>query len=298
MADLHRWPISSNELWRQVDLVTRSAVTSRALEVIETTSISVGDGGIQFVVREVSSLLKKFDAQAQAAPRGNPFLPYEEHLYLGDPAPGHVALLNKFPVMPRHLLVISREFVHQETLLLPEDFIALARCMGECACLAFYNAGRKAGASQRHRHLQLVPLPIEGAGKGTPIDSTLSSLKGTAGTDIANLGYRHALGWLREEATASPETRGLEMHAMYRRLLGMLGISGVASPEGDCQSHPYNLLATRSWMLLVPRTREHFETISVNALGFAGSLFVRTVAERDLVLRVGPRAVLAAVTGL
>lgn len=86
------------------------------------------------------------------------------------------------------------------------------------------------------------------------------------------------------------------MHAMYRRLLGMMGISGVASPEGDAQSHPYNLLATRSWMLLVPRTREHFETISVNALGFAGSLFVRNVAERELVLRVGPRAVLGAVT--
>ena len=198
--------------------------------------------------------------------------------------------------MNRHFLVIPQAFVHQETLLLPEDFIALARAIGESDALAFYNAGRVAGASQPHRHLQVVPLPFEGAPHGTPIDPVLARQNGRVGADIADLGYRHALGWLRNDPNASPDTRGLEMHALYRQLIGLLGITRVATAEGDRQSSAYNLIATRSWMVIVPRTREHFESISINALGFAGSLFVSNDAERALVRRVGPRAMLAAVT--
>jgi sulfate adenylyltransferase (ADP) / ATP adenylyltransferase len=283
-------------IWDRVAEVSKTALASGALMAIQTTGSKVSDGGIDFVVREVSSLLEKFDNQTNAAPQRNPFLPYEESLYLGHLSPTHVALLNKFPVVSRHFLVISQAFVHQETLLLPEDFIALAWAMGEPDCLAFYNAGRAAGASQRHRHLQVVPLPFEGASQGTPIDPVLTLQKGRVGTDIADLDYRHALGWLRNESGSSPNTRGLAMHALYRQLLGLLGISSLATPDGDRQSHAYNLIATRSWMVIIPRTREHYESISINALGFAGSLFVRNDAERELIERAGPRAVLDAVT--
>ncbi|MEF1435428.1 hypothetical protein QWU86_11430, partial [Neisseria gonorrhoeae] len=55
---------------------------------------------------------------------------------------------------------------------------------------------------------------------------------------------------------------------------------------------PYNLLVTPQWMLLVPRTLERVEGISVNALGFAGSLFVRDTAQMQIVRRLGPMTVL------
>ncbi len=55
---------------------------------------------------------------------------------------------------------------------------------------------------------------------------------------------------------------------------------------------PYNLLVTRDWMLLVPRSAEAYESISVNALGFAGSLLVRDERELELVCERGPMAVL------
>jgi ATP adenylyltransferase len=48
-------------------------------------------------------------------------------------------------------------------------------------------------------------------------------------------------------------------------------------------------------MLLVPRTQEHFGTISVNALGFAGSLFARDTAEMDALRAAGPMGALRAV---
>ena len=57
-------------------------------------------------------------------------------------------------------------------------------------------------------------------------------------------------------------------------------------------TQPYNLLVTRDWMLLVPRSKEHFDTISVNALGFAGSLLVRNETELETVRERGPFEVL------
>ncbi len=69
--------------------------------------------------------------------------------------------------------------------------------------------------------------------------------------------------------------------------------------ELDLEHHgaTYNLLVTREWMLLVPRTRERFEGVMINALGFAGGFLVRH--ERDLALlrRIGPMRVLQGVSG-
>lgn len=56
-----------------------------------------------------------------------------------------------------------------------------------------------------------------------------------------------------------------------------------------------NLLVARTWMLLVPRSRERVEGISVNALGYAGSLFVRDERRLALVETTGPMRMLHAV---
>jgi len=50
-------------------------------------------------------------------------------------------------------------------------------------------------------------------------------------------------------------------------------------------------------MLAVPRRSERFGSVSVNALGFAGSLFVRDQAELAMIRSAGPMRVLAAVAG-
>jgi ATP adenylyltransferase len=284
------------ELWARVADTTRLALANGALEPIETTEVVIEDNGIRFVVREVSSLLRKFSAQVKAEPKRNPFSPYEQALYVGDLSDGHVVLLNKFPVIADHLLVVTRRFVQQETLLEPEDFVAMARVMSDRPSLGFYNSGREAGASQPHRHLQLVPLPFEKAGTGTPIEPVLARARGRNGVGVADLGYTHALGWLDATLFADVDRAGAQMEAAYRALLTELGIEGRPSPAGQWQSGAYNLLATREWLLLIPRRRERYEGISVNALGFAGSLFVPDDAQCEIVRRAGPRTVLAAVT--
>jgi ATP adenylyltransferase len=63
------------------------------------------------------------------------------------------------------------------------------------------------------------------------------------------------------------------------------------------QSAPYNLLIAEDWLLAVPRVAECFGSVSVNALGFAGSLFVKDRERLEAVRAAGPMAVLRAVAG-
>lgn len=80
-------------------------------------------------------------------------------------------------------------------------------------------------------------------------------------------------------------------------MLAHLDVHPVATDTGVQASAPYNLLITRRWMLLVSRSRECFENISVNALGFVGSLLVRDDRELDTLLRHGPMQILCGVSG-
>jgi len=103
------------------------------------------------------------------------------------------------------------------------------------------------------------------------------------------LPFRHAFARLAPQASAQA------LHDVYRKLLHQCGISAVAAADGELQSAPYNLLLRRGWMLVVPRSQPCFESIAVNGLGFAGSLFLRSQDELDRVRSVGPMQVLRAV---
>lgn len=264
-----------------IEARSRQALESGALEPIETVEEIVEDGGVRFVVRRVSSLARK--QTASGPKRHNPFLPYDERLFVADVSDTHVALLNRFPVIERHVLVVTRHFADQERLLDRDDFAAFGACLRGLDALGFYNGGRQAGASQDHKHLQLASLPL-GAGEALPIGPLLDRAAGQA---VSGLAFAHAFGRC-DAAGAAPD----DLLALYRRLLETCG---VGEAEGGRHSAPYNLLLARNWMLVVPRSREAFEGISINALGFAGSLFVRDEAQLARVRRARPMNVLRAV---
>jgi ATP adenylyltransferase len=69
----------------------------------------------------------------------------------------------------------------------------------------------------------------------------------------------------------------------------------VSTPEGERQSGAYNLLVSRRWMLVVPRTRGAWDTVPVSALCFAGVLFVRGEEDAARLRAAGPLQVLAGV---
>jgi len=288
-----------------VERATRRAIASGAMEPIETEAEQIEDGGIRFTVRRVASLARKRlerrrrDAQAAAGRAANPFRPYEEDLFVTDVSPTHFALLNKFNVLDRHLLIVTREFVSQEAPLDRADFAALAACMAEFDSLGFYNGGVAAGASQPHKHLQLVPLPLDVGPYRVPVEAAFGPVVGREGIlTVPGLPFRHAFAWLPAAAREAPLTAAGRLEALHAELLAAMGIVPADRGGEVLQSGPYNLLVTREWMLAVPRVQERCAGISVNALGFAGSLFVQDATQRAELARVGPMAALQTVAGL
>ena len=289
-------------LWSRVQVATRRALRSGALQPIPTDVLYLSDGGIRFLVRIVRHLARKpsrFHADAGAGPaRPNPFLPYEPAMYVADASPTHVCLLNKFNVVDQHLLIVTRAFEDQQTPLTQQDFEALWTCLAEYEGLAFYNSGAAAGASQPHKHLQLIPLPLDPGGPALPVAPRIDAAELTGGgkpNRLESLPFSHAITAWDAGLAAAGSRRAAELtRDVYQRLLQAIGVNWIA--EGECFAEPYNLLMTRRWMLAVPRACECFHSISCSALAFAGAWLVRNGRELELLQRHGPLAALRHVT--
>lgn len=280
--------LKPDALWEAIVGATKSALSAGALERLRTTTSYVEDGGIRFLVRVLSSLRHK----AVSGNRGgspNPFLPHDPAMFVAEVSDTHLCLLNKFNVVEHHILIVTRRFEPQEQLLGPADFEALWACMAQYEALGFYNGGEIAGASQPHKHLQMIPLPMDRAGPSLPLAAVVESTAiGHRIGAIRTLPFRHAItgtdpAWLRE-----PTQSAGAVAERYRALLHAGGIT----PDSRGNLPPYNLLATRTWMMLVPRSRECVDSISVNALGFAGSLLARNEREKALIEELGPLEIL------
>jgi ATP adenylyltransferase len=115
---------------------------------------------------------------------------------------------------------------------------------------------------------------------------------------LLRLPFRHAFALL-EPALFEDRVRAADrMLGLYEAAVEAIEVVAEdAANDEPKRTRPYNLLVTRRWMLAVPRSREKFGSISVNALGFAGSLFVRDDAEMARLREVGPMRVLQAVAG-
>ncbi|MBV6627183.1 MAG: phosphorylase [Rivularia sp. (in: Bacteria)] len=285
-------------LWTRIQEQTQHGLECGALQSIATDYEFVEQNGVNFLVRILSNLTRKDEAkkkQDKAAKKGkdfNPFLPYEEDLFVSNISPTHLCLLNKFNVVDNHLLIVTREFEAQENLLNYQDFQAMWACMAEIDGLAFYNGGKIAGASQRHKHLQLVPTPLApNQTESIPIAPLFASavFEGDIGI-IPDLPFVH--GFCRFDANLIDSINDAAQTTLelYYKTLQAVGLLNQNTENND--SIAYNLLATREWMFIVPRSQEHFESISVNSLGFAGGLLVRNQEQMQMLKDCNPMEVL------
>ncbi|MEL6438452.1 MAG: phosphorylase [Cyanobacteria bacterium J06621_8] len=296
----HAW-LQPGTLWSETTSRTQTARESGALKSIETEYHLIQQRDISFVIRTLSNIALKEAARAkqsrQEAKSGkiiDPFLPYDTELFVGDISPTHVCLLNKFNVVDNHLLIVTRAFEEQTNLLNLQDFIALWSCMQEIDSLAFFNGGKTAGASQRHKHLQLIPLPFLPNVIERPLEQAIAntSFKNTLGK-IDSFPFRHGVASLNLAPTSTAEVAGQIMLEKYYALLQQVGFT--LEERSQQQPGAYNFLATRDWMLVVPRSLGSFQNIPINSLGFAGSLFVRDRSALELLQELTPLKLLAKV---
>ena len=278
---------AQNPLWTTAVDRARSALDGGALQPIQTELEIVETEGLSVVAHVATGVDRKPRPAATGARGPNPFLPYDPRLFVGDLSDSHVCLLNKFSVVDHHLLIVTRRFEDQENPLEVSDLDALWAALQAIDGLGFYNSGSLAGASQPHRHLQLVPLPLPGSARfptAAWLDAGVST--GTLG-EVSDLGLRHSWASLDDLDAGSTEAAAGGLHALYRQMRADLGLAGERAP--------YNLLLTRQWMLMVPRRRQHCEGIELNTLAFASSVFLRRRQDLEVLRRLGLREMLRTV---
>ncbi len=281
--------LESNNFYQRLKKQISIAQETGALQSIPTAYEIVADGGIDFVVRIVTNLIRKEEAQKKEAvkPNFNPFLPYEPDLFVADISDTHLCLLNKYNVIDEHLLIVTREFEEQEKLLNFADFLALWAILKQFNGLAFYNSGKIAGASVKHKHLQVIPLELAPGVPGIPLEGIMHKIEWRESIGIITpLPFRHAYTKLDYQESNTLEELAQISFNNYQKLLKTLNL---------IEGKPYNLLMRKEWMLIVPRSQPGYQDIGVNSLGFAGAMLVSYREQLDFVKEYQPLNILKAV---
>jgi ATP adenylyltransferase len=244
-----------------VDLRTRvSEATSRALaggaiEPIASRVELVADGGATFIVRVAADPIDP--STTSLSPKSNPFLPYNPAVFVADLSVTHVCLLNKYSVVSGHVLLVTREYREQESLLDEHDFDAFFACLSQIDGLCFYNSGPAAGASQPHKHLQFVPFPLAAEGDA-PRGAPLARLWEASNCQPGKIGSSRRLPFQHRLARLpAPDVDGAAQAALalYQQMLDELSLCRSGMPQ------PYNLLLTS------PQTSEHYGLFAAFARG-------------------------------
>ena len=247
------------------------------------TALVEASGLEPFVLRRLLSATPKH--LRRAGPKPNPFLPWERDLEVERLGGTHLLLLNKYPVQEGHLLLITQQWKPQAGWLEPLDWQALAQVDQDSPGLWFFNSCAAAGASQPHRHLQL--LPREPGSICCPLQPVIEAQ--LAGEEpVWPWRYR-----LSRRTADNPSAAASELESIYRHHLAELGLG---QPELDpAPRRPYNLLIAPQWILTVERVQEHWAGFSINALGFAGYLLITEGSDTAWLQHQGPWELLRAV---
>jgi len=269
--------VVADALWQQALACSDRAESSGALVPLTTETLELGIA--PFVVRRLLSRPPKH-LRAEG-PKPNPFLPWDPALEVTRLGASHVVLLNKYPVQRGHLLVIPTTWKPQSGWLELADWQALIAVHADTQGLWFFNSSPAAGASQPHRHLQLLPRSRRAS--TCPLEEFYSAMLNRSEA-TQTTPWRCAIS--PRPAPLSPE--GLA--AVYLQHCNMLHLGQPDQQEAPY--HPYNLLLTDRWMLTVRRSREHCRGFSVNALGFAGYLLATTGSDLAWLQAEGPWSLL------
>ena len=281
-----------NKVIQQTKLATESGILIPAK--IEDECI-VTQSDIPYIVRIAPNLERKDiarkkqdDKAVEIGKAPNPFLPYNPNMFVSDLSETHLCLLNRFKLFDYPLLIVTREFEEQQSVLTYDDFLSISLCMQEMEGVAFYNGGLKAGATQQHKHFHFIPypmdnhlssIPIDNALKALPMDSELISLK--------NFPYRHLISRTKWSNNDLVEVVAKRLLSKYQALMHSIG-----QKNSDRIVEDYNLIITRDWMKLALRSAPAYMSISLNALGFAGIFNVRNESQVNQVKELLPLKIL------
>lgn len=324
---------------------TEKASKSGGLQSLSISSPEyVMGNGIEFLVsyaslekKESSSNLKNND---KAVVSSDPFDKHtlsssSQSLVITKVAPSHTLVLNKFNTIKDHSLLVTDDFILQSTALTALDFDAWYWAISQAGAVGFYNSNWIAGASQKHKHMQIIPFDVLftirkfDATHALPIDDiigpeigsgrwkTLSNKEvSSAVYTIPEFPFKHAIACIytsQQWESLEPDVpHGVYLESVYNNLLEITGVirppcsntndenmSPLGIPDDFCIG--YNAIMTDSWMMIVPRRKRDFiaddgSSVGINGFGFIGLLLGRSEKAASIIKEIGPIEILKAVT--
>ncbi|KAG5362648.1 Diadenosine 5',5'''-P1,P4-tetraphosphate phosphorylase 2 [Yarrowia sp. B02] len=291
-----------------------SAVKSGDLIYTESTQESATDNGVDVRYTFAPALAKKPTKEDNAAdektekPKFNPFEKPDPKLMLVPDFGDYSLVLNKYAIVPNHFMCISKKVIPQTAPLTPNDlehsYAALQAAQSDgTKYIGFFNCGPNSGASVDHKHIQFIQLP-----KGfKPFPESVIKAKGRdykpgqQPLSSERVPYAHYIvpweaEWAEEDAEADndaevpiedpvAEELGFKFSTVLSRVLTELRVN-------DAPSISYNVVFTDKWLMAVPRSKESYKGISINATGTVGLLLAKSQEQLDLYKEETPLKVL------
>lgn len=321
--------MQTTKLWEDIVETYDKAQAAQASTITDTSTDVYVDNDVPFILKIASVLRDKPKGSlptnndshnSSNSPKlkkdwRNPFLPPDKDLFVCHLSSTHSLVLNKFNIVPYHALVITREFVPQEEPLTAADFSATWQVLTAMprGGLSYFNRGPVSGASQPHKHMQIVPLPLNSSllnsGNGDVLlqdppfwpaiaETTAGKPTWSAGvTSVSRFPFANFVA--RIDSTASVSDAG-EMLAKAHATLVDLAFKAATmniksfpqAAEIDVSNFSYNTIATKEFIMVVPRSKEGSGPLNCNAMAFAGSFFVRGADELAFIKEKGPFEIL------
>ncbi|KAK0109891.1 hypothetical protein ONS95_002563 [Cadophora gregata] len=254
--------------------------------------------GLPFQLRFSPALANKPKSSKPKSPSSKPFDPFDNPpagLFITSLPPSHFLVLNKFPVIPDHFILATKDFKQQTGLLDKDDLEAAYACLkaykdnGE-ELFGFFNSGEHSGASQPHRHIQF--LPVESMRSGIGPDAKWNVL-----VDSLVKETKPELPFSYFSAQIPKNASGEDIHRIYTDLHGLAcrlvkNIEAADPSAGiSLQESPisYNLGFTVRAIVLCPRISEGLKIqassgdaigpIALNGTVLGGTLLVKSEEE-------------------
>ena len=270
----------SEKYWKKALEQTCLSINKNSLHPIETEVVTTDFYEKQdFVIRKLDT--SKFNKKICYGPKQNPFNPWEKVLEIEKIGNYHQLILNKYPVQKGHILLITNKWKPQNGWLDLNDWIAIQKVNKDTSGLWFFNSSPKAGASQPHRHIQLLR---RSHGEDTcPREKWFLDLK-----------IRNDNGTKLKKSIIVSHFNFLENSTYnYNLYLELTKKIGLGDPFNDDKPrYPYNILITNNWMAIIRRKFDHLHGFSVNGLGFAGYLLITEKSDINYLKDFGPEKLL------
>lgn len=230
-------------------------------------------------VRQLNNLDLK--VKTTGLQKNNPFMPpFEPGQFITDLGKTHRLLVNKFMLAERHVLIVTKIYEPQFSELSDLDLgytyiIALA-----LDGFSFYNSDKISGASQKHKHMQVIPYSSANIYYLDEIKKIVNNSSGYLIKEQAELKhlsfpfldkYKYCLVKFDELVMKDQDLKEYSKYlkSVYMRVMQEL--------KNDKLNQSYNLIFGKNWMLAVLRKKEKsMDAVSLNALGCLGSILVKS----------------------